>query len=139
MYYGCIFRTFTYISCARLLYFVDCFFFLCHYLVRTTFLFRKSVFLFQYLVRTTFLFRRSLFFFSIISYARLFYFVDRISFPLSRAHDFLYRISCARDSRKEKNGIENKKSFTRDSRKGRTTYKIKKIVHTRKIIKLYMS
>ena len=89
--YGGIFRTYIillFISCARLFYFVDRFFFsiiswarlfyfvdrffLFYYLVRTTFLFRRSFFLFYYLVRTTFFYLVCRFF--------LFYYLVRTTF-----------------------------------------------------------
>ena len=76
--YGGIFRTYIlllFISCARLFYFVDRFFFSIISCAR----------LFYFVDR---------FFFSIISCARLFlFYMSFFSFLLSRAHDFFFRVS----------------------------------------------
>ena len=82
---------FSIISCARLFYFVDCFFFSIISGARL-FFFRRSFFLFYYLVRTTFLFRMSFFFSFLLSRAHDFFFFLHVvffSFLLSRANHLL--------------------------------------------------
>ena len=89
--YGGIFRTYIvllFISCARLFYFVDRFFFSIISCARL-FLFRRSFFLFYYLVRTTFYIWYVVFFFSTISCARLFFACRFFSFLLSRENHLL--------------------------------------------------
>ena len=117
--YGGIFRTYIvllFISCARLFYFVDRFFF--------SIISCARLFFFYFVCR---------FFFSVISCARLFYFACRFLFStISFARLFFlesyftYQKACLTLENKSISGaheiVERKK----------TTYKIKKVVRTRK-------